>query len=105
MRACRFTAAIAGLCLSVIFGTLEAIASTRAIALIPGVRAWAVTFIVAAILATCTLAVIERQNRILERLDELAIERSQRRDARAELAAIQRRMRTENNVTTLHPEE
>ncbi len=105
MRACRFTAAIAGLCLSLIFGTLEAIASTSAIALVPGIRAWAVTLIVAAILATCTLGVIERQNRILARLDDLASERTRRRDARAELAAIQRRLRTTNNVTTLHPEE
>ena len=105
MRACRFTAAIAGLCLSLIFGTLEAIASTRAIALVPGIRAWAVTLIIAAILATCTLAVIERQNHILARLDDLALESTRRRETRAELAAVQRHLHTRNNVTTLHPKD
>jgi hypothetical protein len=106
MRACRFTAAVLGFILSVIIATLEAIASTSAITLVPAFRSWGLTTIIVAAVAVATLAILERQSRILARLDEIEPRRA-RSQARREFDAIQKRMRTDgdSNITSLFPEE
>jgi hypothetical protein len=104
MRACRFTAAVLGLVLSIVIGTLEAIASTSAIVLVPAFRSWALTTIVLTAVAVASLAILERQGRILDRLEQLEAPKSQ---ARRELEAVQRRIRAVegSNITALFPEE
>lgn len=106
MRACRFTAAVLGTILGVIFATLEAIASTSAIAVVPAFRSWGLTAITVATVAVATTLILERQSRILARLDEIEPRRA-RSQARREFDAIQKRMRTDgdSNITTLFPEE
>lgn len=105
MRACRFTAAALGAILGVICATLEAIASTSAITLVPAFRSWGLTTITVAAVAVATTLILERQSRILSRLDELEPRRA-RSQARREFDAIQKRMRTDgDNITTLFPEE
>jgi Na+/H+ antiporter NhaC len=108
MRACRFSAAALGVLLSVIIGTLEAIASTSAITLVPAFRSWGLTTIIVAVVAAAALAIIERQSRILARLDEIEPRRA-KSQARREFDAIQKRMRTTDeggsNITSLFPEE
>lgn len=104
-RTCRLIAAIGGLLLAVIFGTSEAIASTTEIDIVSGFRTWMITLILIAVISVCTALIVERQERIIDRLDTLAATGGAKHDARAELAALQRRLRTDNNITTLHPQE
>lgn len=107
MRACRSTAAVLGLILSIVFGTLEAIASTSAITVVPAWRSWGLTIIIVATVAIATITILERQGRILARLDEIEEPRRARSQARREFESMQRRMRTDegSNITALFPEE
>lgn len=107
MRACRFTAAVLGCILSIIFGTLEAIASTSAIALVPAFRDWGLTAIGGSFIAVATLAILERQARILDRLDAIEEPKHAVSQARREFESMRQRMRTDpgSNITSLYPEE
>lgn len=107
MRACRFAAAVLGALLGVIFGTLEAIASTSAITLVPAFRSWGLTTIIIAAVVVAALAILERQSRILDRLEQIEVSRRAKSRARREFEAMQERMRPNEggNVTPLFPEE
>jgi hypothetical protein len=109
MRACRFTAAALGFILSIVIGTLEAIASTRAITLVPAFRIWGLTVIIIAVVAVAALAILERQSRILDRLEQIEPPRRPKSQARRELEALQKRLRGDedggSNITPLFPEE
>lgn len=105
-RVCRFTAAIGGLFLAVIFGTAEAIASTTPVDITGAFRAWMAALIAAALITGCTAVIVERQERIINRLDHIDATKRANSRARAELAAIERRLHTNDaNVTTLYPED
>lgn len=109
MRACRFTAAALGFILSIVIGTLEAIASTRAITLVPAFRIWGLTVIIITAVAVATLSILERQSRILDRIDQIEAPRRAKSQARREFEAMQKRMRSDedggSNITPLFPEE
>lgn len=109
MRACRITAAALGAILSIVIGTLEAIASTSAITLVPAFRIWGLTIITIAVVAVAALAILERQSRILARLEKIDAPRPTKSQARRELDALQKRLRGDDdggsNITPLFPEE
>jgi Na+/H+ antiporter NhaC len=98
-----------GSILSVVFGTLEAIAATNAITLVPAFRSWGLTTIIVAAVAVAALAILERQSRILDRLEQIEAPRRPISQARRELDALQKRLRGEegggSNITPLFPEE
>jgi hypothetical protein len=108
MRACRFTAAVLGALLGVVFATLEAIAATSAITLVPAFRSWGLTTIIVAAVAVAATAILERQSRILARLEKIEGPGREKSKARREFEAMQKRMRPDegdSNITSLFPEE
>lgn len=105
MRACRYAAAVLGIILACVFATTETINAAAGIRLPAGFRYWMAIAIILIVTIGLDLVLMERQQRILDRLDE--DEAARRSEARAETdyQNIQRRLRPKGTVTDLYPEE